>query len=182
MLCAWSLGSESLLPFIGLGLTVSNVEVIFPLSLCLQFYLATTRWRVNTYLAFPQACGYWVKFKCVVCVGTYLRTEGGRRGAVNLEDASCVWLKMKYSETSSPEFRQGKIPPGSSFHTSNDIRERWVPFLWYLFGSYWKMRSIFYNLRPLEDPESQLPNPECASRSVMSNSLQLHGLSPARLL
>ena len=34
---------------------------------------------------------------------------------------------MKYSETSSPEFRQVKIPPGGSFHTSNVIHERWVP-------------------------------------------------------
>ena len=54
VLCAWSLGSESLPPFIGLGLMVSNVEVIFPLSLCLQFYLSTTRWRVNTYLALKK--------------------------------------------------------------------------------------------------------------------------------
>ena len=83
---------SGLLPFIGLGLKVSNVEVIIPLLLCLQFYLATTRWRVNTYLAFPPACGYWVRFKCVVCVGTYLRTEGGRGGAVTLKDALCVWV------------------------------------------------------------------------------------------
>ena len=167
-------GSECLLHFIGLGLKVSNVELIIPLSLCLQFYLATTRWRVNTYLAFPPACGYWVRCKCVVWWDISENWGWKERGC---DSRGCLVGLTQNIQRPPPQssdrwkYHQAVVSTLGMTSTKDGF-----PFLWYLFGSYWKVRTIFYDLRPLEDPESQLPNPVCVRGSVMSNSLQLHGL------